>query len=100
MIFRAGGGEGGDDIYIPGTYYLRKEGKISASSPTTLGTLVLFLSPQVRKSPLNPSFQHYYPIFSDPADGGQIQVLNTTSSSSDFQSPDIRYYLPVLTLLL
>lgn len=51
MMFRAGGGEGGDDIYIP------KEGKGNIGKSAYYLTLVLFLSPQVRKSHLNPSFR-------------------------------------------
>lgn len=43
--FSRGGGEGGDDIY---NTQGRKGGKISASPPTTLGTLVLFLSPYLK----------------------------------------------------
>lgn len=57
--------------------YLRKEGKISASPPTTLGTVVLFYHP--KEVSLESIFQvallsH---IFSSRRRGGQIQVFNT-----------------------
>lgn len=62
-------GEKGRTIFI----YLRKERKISASSPTTLGTLVLFLSPQGSLTRIHLSGSTTIPCFQTPPTGGKYK---------------------------